>query len=578
MTYVAKPKNLRLSAVVAALAAAATGEAAAAAGPVPNVPDSVKNAAAVIAADAPMKAMLAELVSPEAQQWRFDTLLELARIASPSRFEMRRQAEITKRLVEEWGFAPEDLTTTAEGVIKGAGLQTVDGLPVYNVCVRIPGTYGERPDKTTYKGAVPKVLLEGHIDTVNPGVLPPAQTPFEPVKLQKVTEPVVATREELAALVDEIKFDDQGRVVRDAVYKKAYKRYQNLEEAQKAGAYRIYVPGFNDAMINTVAVLQAAKLMKKYGIKPVYDIWVCGTAGEEGKGNLCGMKQLYGYSQEAGKGNNALNFVANFGADSTSPKSGTLNYLGSYRFEVRYTEPKGFRMGDKPRPSALMAMNRAAAKIAELKTPWDLDKTAERTTYTVGLVKCTEPEAPGARSEACTIMVDMRSPTQAPLSAIRSQIEPAFKAALDAENAKYGLKTGDKNAVAMELVWFGDRPAYQRTSYDDIAVTAWWQANATVGTDVREDLPTHASSLNDNVPAAVGVPTVNMNVGTNAGSGGGHTWYEWGIPGDGVAEGKRIFRFVLSGLIASGYNTADGKTVEPGVGPMGSRTTEELFK
>ena len=99
-----------------------------------------------------------------------------------------------------------------------------------------------------------------------------------------------------------------------------------------------------------------------------------------------------------------------------------------------------------------------------------------------------------------------------------------------------------------------------------------------VGTDVRKDLPTNASSLNDNVPAAVGVPTVNMNVGTNAGGGGGHTWYEWGIPGDGVAEGKRVFRFILSGLIASGYNTSDGKVVEPGVGPMGNRTTEEMFK
>ena len=80
------------------------------------------------------------------------------------------------------------------------------------------------------------------------------------------------------------------------------------------------------------------------------------------------------------------------------------------------------------------------------------------------------------------------------------------------------------------------------------------------------------------MPAAVGVPTVNMNIGTVAARGGGHTWYEWGVPGDGVAEGKRIFRFVLAGLIASGYNTSEGKVVEPGVEPMGKRTTEEMFK
>lgn len=566
-----KDVSLALMTVFAATSSVAYAE-------VPNVPASVKTAAAAIAGDAPMKAMLAELVSPEAQQWRFDTLLELARIASPSRSEMRRQAEITKRLVEEWGFTPEELTTTAQGIIKGAGLQIVDGLPVYNVCVRIPGSYGARPDKVTYKGQDPKVLLEGHIDTVNPAVLPPPQTPYEPVKLQKASEPVVASRDELKKLTEEIRFDEKGHIIKDAAYKKAYRRFQSLEQAQKEGGVRIYVPGYSDAMINTVAVMQAAKLMKKYGVKPVYDIWVCGTAGEEGKGNLCGMKQLYGYSQEAGKGNNALNFVANFGADSTNPKSGTLNYLGSYRFEVKYTEPAGFKIGDKARPSALMAMNRAIAQIAELKTPWDLDKKAERTTYTVGVAKCTQPQAAGERSQSCTLMVDMRSPTQAPLSAIRSKIEPAFAAAQKAENEAYGLKDGDKDAVKMELVWFGDRPAYQRKNYDDIAVTAWWQANEQVGIDVRKDLPTNASSLNDNVPAAVGVPTVNMNVGTLAARGGGHTWYEWGIPGDGVAEGKRIFRFVLAGLIASGYHTADGKVVEPSVGPMGNRTTEEMFK
>lgn len=573
-----KPKLIRTAVLAAAAGLTFSITATAAPGVVPNVPESVKTAATTIANDAPMKAMLAELVSPEAQQWRFDTLLELVRIASPSRSEMRRQAEITKRLVEEWGFSPEDIMTNAEGTIKGAGLQIVDGLPVYNVCVRIPGTYGAAPDTVTYKGQLPKVLLEGHIDTVNPPELPPASNPYEPVKLQPVNDPVVSTRDELKALKDEIKFDANGRVVKDEVYKKAYKRYQDFEAAKKAGAYRIYVPGYNDAMINTVSVMQAAKLMKKYGVKPVYDIWVCGTTGEEGKGNLCGMKQLYGYSQDVGKGNNALNFVANFGADSTRPGSGTLNYLGSYRFEVKYVEPAGWKLGDKPAPSALMAMNRAIAQIADLKTPWDDDKAAERTTYTVGVADCTPAKGEGMRSEACTLMVDMRSPTQGPLSAIRSKIEPAFAAAVKAENAAYGVKDGDPKAVKMELVWFGDRPAYQRPNYDDIAVTAWWTANEVVGTDVRKDLPTNASSLNDNVPAAVGVPTVNMNVGTNAGGGGGHTWYEWGIPGDGVAEGKRVLRFILSGLIASGYNTSDGKVVEPGVGPMGNRTTEEMFK
>lgn len=561
-----KPTMLAVALCTAAFAASAA---------VPVVSDTVKQNTALINADPAMQALLKEAASPEAQKWRFNTLLELARIASPSRYEMRRQAEITRRLVEEWGFAPEDVMTCADGTLKGAGVQLVDGKPVYNVCVRIPGTYGSQPGAVNYKGQFPKVLLEGHIDTVNPAVLPPADAPYEPVKLQKASEPVVPTRDALKALVDEVHFDKNGKVIEDEVYKKAYHRYASLEDAQKKGGYRIYVPGYGDAMINTVAVMQTALLMKKHNIRPVYDIWVCGTAGEEGQGNLAGMKQLYGYSQEVGKGNNALNFVANFGADSTWPGDATVNYLGSYRFEIRYNEPAGFKLGDK-RPSATMAMTRAISEIAKIKTAWDQDKKAERTTYTVGTTRCDEPA--DGRSTRCTLMVDMRSPTQGPLSAIRAQIEPQFKKALEAENARYGLKTGDKNAVTMDLVWFGDRPAYQRPHYNDIAMQALWQASETAGIDVVKELPIAAASLNDNVPAALGVPTVNVNLGTPAAGGGGHAWYEWGIPGNGVDEGKRLYRFLMMGLLASGYNTVDGKVVQPGAEPMGPRTTEEIFK
>lgn len=557
------------------LAASICSAVFAASAAVPVVTDTIAKNAELMNADPAMQALLKEATSEEAQKWRFNTLLELARIASPSRFEMRRQAEITRRLVEEWGFAPEDIMTRADGFLKGAGVQTVDGKPVYNVCVRIPGTYGARPDAVSYKGQLPKVVLEGHIDTVNPGVLPPAETPYEAVKLQKVSDPIVKTREELKALALEVRFDKNGKVIEDEVWKKAYHRFNDLEEAKKKGGYRIYVPGFEDAMINTVAVMQTAKLMKKHNIRPVYDIWVCGTTGEEGKGNLCGMKQLYGYSQEAGKGNNALNIVANFGADSTMPGDAIVNYIGSYRFEIKYTEPAGWKAGEA-RPSAAMAMSRAIASISDLKTAGDLDKKAEKTTYTVGVASCDDPAK--SRSTNCTLMVDMRSPTQAPLSAIRAQIEPEFKKAMDAENAKYGLKTGDKNAVSMELVWFGDRPAYQRPHYNDIAMQAYWQASKTADIDVVKAVPEEAASLNDNVPAAVGVPTVNVNLGTVAGGGGGHTWYEWGVPGNGVDEGKRLYRFLMMGLLASGYNMTDGKVLEPGVGPMGNRTTEEMFK
>ncbi len=175
-------------------------------------------------------------------------------------------------------------------------------------------------------------------------------------------------------------------------------------------------------------------------------------------------------------------------------------------------------------------------------------------------------------------MVDMRSPTQGPLSAIRAKIEPTFKKAAQEENAKYKLKANSPKAVKMELVWFGDRPAYQRKDYNDGVMQAYWQSAKVVGIDERTELRTKAASLNDNVPAAVGVPTVNINVGTNAGGGGGHAWYEWGIPGNGVDEGKRVYRMLMMGLMTAGFNTSDGKVIKPLMDPIGARTTEDMYK
>ncbi len=540
-----------------------------------QIPQEAIDSAKWIFQDPAIQKILEEAISPEGQKWRFNNQMELVRIISPSRSEMRRQQEIGKRLKEDWGFDASAVMAPKDGVIPGAGLQTVDGLPVYNVCVVIPGTYKDQKDAKSYNGQFPKVLLEGHTDTVFPAELPPESQPYTDIRLQPVNEPIVKTREERAAL-PQLNFDEKGKIIEDENYQKAYQRYANAKEASEKNALRIYVPGYNDAMINTTAVMQAAYLMNKYGIKPVYDIWVCGTTGEEGKGNLSGMKQLYGYSQDVGKGNNALNFVANFGADSTRPNSGTMNYLGSYRFEMKYKEPKGQKL-EANTPSALMAATRAIEAISNLKTPFDADPTGDRVSYSVGVAQCT-PAPEGGRSEECTIMVDMRSPVPESLNDIRAQIEPKFAEAAKEENAAFGLKGDEPEAVTTELVWFGDRPAYRRSNYDDVASVAWLAVPPIVGVDQTDELSKSAQSLNDNVPAAVGVPTVNINVGTNAGGGGGHTWYEWGVPGDGIDEGKRIVKLILMGLLASGYNTSDGKVIAPLAEEQGQRTTEEIFK
>jgi acetylornithine deacetylase/succinyl-diaminopimelate desuccinylase-like protein len=534
-----------------------------------TIPPSVIAAAEKIANDSQIKALLEEQSTDAAAKARWNQFLELVRIPSPSREEHLKAAEIHRRAVGEWGFTPDEVMTRADGVIPASDTNIVDGLPVYNACVVIKGSYSSGADAQHYKGQYPKVLVEGHIDVVNPETLPKSGDPSIRIKLQPYTQPVVATPEELAAIPEELSFDARGRVVENDKYATASRIFANAKEAEAGGGVRIYVPGYGDMMPSTSNAFVLAAAMKKHKIQPVYDIWICGTAGEEGKGNLAGMKQLYGFDQKAGTGSNPLNIVANFGLEG----GGTVNFTGSYRFEMKFKAP--LPRGSGKGPSAPEAMAAAIAKIADVKTPTDLSvPNAPRTTYTVGRASCEPPPPGGTVVPSCSLEVDMRSTRKEPLEEMRKTIEPMFQAGATAENARYGRKDGGPEGITLELMWFGLRPAYVADSVDNVAVHAGLQSGIQLGVLKSPMVGTGSGSLNDNVPANTGIPTYQFSLASSAAGAGGHAFWEWGTRGAPANEVARMHRVLTAALIVSGFHAADGTVVPPAVGPMGKRTRE----
>jgi acetylornithine deacetylase/succinyl-diaminopimelate desuccinylase-like protein len=531
-----------------------------------TIPPAVGAAAEKIANDPQVMALIKDQSTDAAAKARWHQFLELVRIPSPSRYEHLKAAEIHRRLVGEWGFAQAEVMTRADGIIAGTDTNIVDGLPVYNACVVIKGSYAASADAQHYQGQYPKVLVEGHIDVVNPEVLPPASDPFIHIKVQPHTQPVVATPQELAAISDELSFDANGRVIENDTYATASKVFANAKEAETGGGVRIYVPGYGDMMASTSNAFVLAAAMKKHNIRPVYDIWICGTAGEEGKGNLAGVKQLYGFDQKLGTGSNPLNFVANFGLEG----GGTVNFVGSYRFEMKFTAPSPRPDG----PSAPEAMAAAIAKIADVKTPTDLGTGGPRTTYTVGRASCEPPPAPGMSVPSCSLEVDMRSTRKETLDEIRNTIEPMFQAGVSAENARHGRRDGSDEAISLELLWFGLRPAFVAESVDNAAVHAGLQSGIQLGVVDSPIVGTGSGSLNDNVPAHTGVPTYQFSLASTAAGAGGHAFWEWGTRGLPATEVARMHRVLTAALIVSGFHAADGTVVQPSVGPIGKRTRE----
>ncbi|NUZ08337.1 M20/M25/M40 family metallo-hydrolase [Piscinibacter koreensis] len=532
-----------------------------------SIPTDVASAASKIANDPQVRALLDEQSTPAMTKYRWNTFLELVRVPSPSREEYRSAAEIHSRMVNEWGFSPSEVMTRNDGFLAGSDVNIVDGLPVYNACVQIKGSYSSRPDAQSYKGQFPKVVLEGHIDVVNPETQPPASDPWNHIKLQPYAQAVVETPAQLAAIPAELAFNTAGRIVEDANYNVASQWFANSTAAQNGGGVRIYVPGYIDMMSSTVNGFLLASAMKRHGIKPVYDIWVCGSAGEEGKGNLAGMKQLYGFEQDLGTGSNPLNVVANFGLEG----GGILNFLGSYRYEMKFSAPTN---PGPNQPSAVEAMAATIARIADVKTPDELRPGAPRTTYTVGRASCEPVPAGSTVVPSCSLEVDMRSPKVETLNEIRDVIVPLFQAGVTAENARVGVANGTPQGIGLQQMWYGLRPAYVATSYDSPATYAGLQSAIATGQSTSTTVSTGSSSINDNVPANTGIPTYQFSLNSTAAGAGTHAFWEWATRGNPATEVSKMHRVLTGILTVAGFHAADGTIVQPATGPIGRRTRE----
>jgi acetylornithine deacetylase/succinyl-diaminopimelate desuccinylase-like protein len=135
---------------------------------------------------------------------------------------------------------------------------------------------------------------------------------------------------------------------------------------------KLYGPGISDDARGLASVLGVARAFKASGLKTVGDVMVCGNVGEEGLGNLRGVKALFRNHKDID------GFISVDGADVSA-----ITYLatGSHRYEITYKGPGGHSFSAFGTPSAIHALGRAIARIADLKVPKE-----PKTTFTVGTV------------------------------------------------------------------------------------------------------------------------------------------------------------------------------------------------
>src|SRR5262245_11176125 len=171
---------------------------------------------------------------------------------------------------------------------------------------------------------------------------------------------------------------------------------------------RLYGPGIGDNCVAVAAMLSVAAAMRHLHSMPPGRVIFAASVGEEGLGNLCGMRALLDTWQ--GQVDTVL-AVEGHGIDELRTTG-----IGSTRLEVIFTGPGGHSWGAFGTPSAIHAMGSAIHKISQWQVPQD-----PKTTFNVGIVEgggSVNTIAPRA-----TMLVDLRSLQPNQLAQLESRVE-----------------------------------------------------------------------------------------------------------------------------------------------------------
>jgi acetylornithine deacetylase/succinyl-diaminopimelate desuccinylase-like protein len=183
-----------------------------------------------------------------------------------------------------------------------------------------------------------------------------------------------------------------------------------------SGDGRYYAPGISDDGRGLTALLTLIDAINASGIETIGDIMFVGNVGEEGPGDLRGVKAIFrDFPQIDG-------FVSNNGSGVTRITNGGT---GSRRFAVEFTGPGGHSFSALGLVSATHALGRAIANIGDLQVP-----EQPRTTFTVGTVS--GGTSVNSIPQDAMFELDMRSNDAAELAKLEAEVRQVVQLAFAA--------------------------------------------------------------------------------------------------------------------------------------------------
>src|SRR6266567_6042641 len=271
---------------------------------------------------------------------------------------------------------------------------------------------------------------------------------------------------------------------------------------------RIYGPGVSDNGAGVTALLGIASLLRQVRIRHALPFVFIGNVGEEGEGDLRGMRHIF--STPRWKDSIAYSLVLDgAGADTIVAEA-----LGSRRFEVIVRGPGGHSWSDFGAPNPIIVLSRTIDVFSLTPVPG-----SPKTTFNVGVIR--GGTSVNSIPESASMRVDLRSTSMAEIDRLERALRTALARAVATENQAAASQTARKpQAVQSEVVEIGNRPAGELTP-DARVLKVIRAVDAHLGNAAQ----VQRASTDANIPLSLGREAIAIGGG---GSGGGaHTLQEW---------------------------------------------------
>jgi acetylornithine deacetylase/succinyl-diaminopimelate desuccinylase-like protein len=293
----------------------------------------------------------------------------------------------------------------------------------------------------------------------------------------------------------------------------------------KKNGNRLVGPGIADNGAGLAAIIAVARAMSEGRVRTNKTVVFVGDVGEEGEGNLRGIRALV---DEYGPRLSAVIAV-----DGASTEHITTQGIASHRLEVAITGPGGHSWSDFGTPNPITALSRGIVKFSSLPVPEN-----PRSSFNFGVIE--GGTSVNSIPASAIVKVDLRSEDEAEVGKMEAALRQTMEAGMKEEMAA----ARDSNAaLQIDFRSLGVRPSGKLPDNSPL-LDAVRSVDRFLGTRSRLE----RSSTDANIPLSMNIPAISVGGGGKAN--GSHTLEEWYDPTDRELGLKRLFltTVVLAGL------------------------------